>query len=166
MFPHSLISLSSQHARKHDKTPCCTSWHPRQRWRAAASQKGQRRAQGDYLLPIRSTKISKAELPGGFLRSGSTGFAVHEVQGLCSLPGASRVREEGRRRVQRAPQVQARLGKSDLVISTERVDEGAWLIGHRVNRGLVEVLDSHRPRPWTPGGLRGGWTAGRWRASS
>ena len=74
------------------------------------------------------------------------------------------MREEGRRRVQRAPQVQARLGKSDLVISTERVDEGAWLIGPRVNRGVVEVLDSHRPRPWTPGGLSGGWTAGRWRA--
>jgi transposase len=67
-------------------------------------------------------------------------------------------------RVQRAQQVQEFLGKSDLVIITERVDDVALLIGQMVNRGFVEVLDRHIPRPWKPRGLSWGWTAVRWLA--
>jgi hypothetical protein len=67
--------------------------------------------------------------------------------------------------VQLAPQAQALLGQSDLVIITERVDEVALLIGQMVTMGFVEVLDRHLPRPWTQRGLRWGGTAVIWLAS-
>ena len=69
-------------------------------------------------------------------------------------------------RVQRAQQVQEFLGKRDLVIITERVDDVAWLIGQMVNMGCVAVLDRHSPRHWKPRGLSGGGTAVRWLADS
>ena len=67
-------------------------------------------------------------------------------------------------RVQRAQQVQEFLGKSDLVIITERVDDVALLIGQMVNMGFVEVLDRHIPRHWKQRGLSWGWTAVIWLA--
>ena len=62
-------------------------------------------------------------------------------------------------RVQRAQQAQARLGQSDLVIITERVDAVALRLGQRVTMGCVEVLDQHSPQHWKPRGVSGGWTA-------
>src|SRR6267142_901476 len=52
-------------------------------------------------------------------------------------------------RVQLAQQVQEILRQSDLVVITERGDDGALLIGQMVKMGLVEVLDRHIPRHWT-----------------
>ena len=68
-------------------------------------------------------------------------------------------------RVQLTPQAQEILGPNDLVIITERVDDVALLIGPMVQRGLVEVLDRHLPRPWKQRRVRWGWTAGIWLAS-
>jgi transposase len=62
-------------------------------------------------------------------------------------------------RVQLAQQAQEILGKSDLVIITERVDDVALLIGQMVKMGLPEVLDRHIPRHGTQRGISWGWTA-------
>src|SRR5881628_3519017 len=62
-------------------------------------------------------------------------------------------------RMQLSPQAAARLGKSELVIITERVDDVAFLIGQMVTRGLPEVLDRPIPRHWTQRGISWGWTA-------
>src|SRR6266566_4911738 len=67
-------------------------------------------------------------------------------------------------RVQLAQQAQEILGKSDLVIITERVDDVALLIGQMVQMGVVEVLDRHIPRHWKQRGLSWGWTAVIWLA--
>src|SRR5215216_6136237 len=67
-------------------------------------------------------------------------------------------------RVQLAQQAQEILGKSDLVIITERVDDVALLIGQMVKMGLPEVLDRHIPRHWTQRGLSWGLTAVIWLA--
>jgi transposase len=67
-------------------------------------------------------------------------------------------------RVQLAQQAQEILGKSDLVIITERVDDVALLIGQMIQMGLPEVLDRHIPRHWTQRGLSWGWTAVIWLA--
>src|SRR2546426_6664026 len=56
------------------------------------------------------------------------------------------------------------LGKSELVIITERVDDVAFLIGQMVKMSLPEVLDRHIPRHWTQRGLSWGWTAVIWLA--
>src|SRR5467141_2368176 len=72
--------------------------------------------------------------------------------------------EEGTMRVQLAQQAQEILGKSELVIITERVDDVALLIGQMVTMGLPEVLDRHIPRHWTQRGLSWGWTAVIWLA--
>jgi len=56
------------------------------------------------------------------------------------------------------------LGKRELVIITERVDDVALLIGQMVKMGLPEVLDRHIPRHWTQRGLSWGWTAVIWLA--
>src|SRR3989442_10635361 len=56
------------------------------------------------------------------------------------------------------------LGKSELVIITERVDDVAFLIGQMVKMGLPEVLDRHIPRHWTQRGISWGWTAVIWLA--
>jgi transposase len=68
--------------------------------------------------------------------------------------------------VQLAQQAQAILGKSDLVMITERVDDVALLIGQMVKMGLPAVLDRHIPRHWTQRGIRWGWTALIWLAYS
>jgi hypothetical protein len=62
--------------------------------------------------------------------------------------------------MQLSQQAEEILGKSDLVILTERVDAGALLIGQMVTRGLPEVLDRHMPRHWKQRGISWGWTAG------
>ncbi len=67
-------------------------------------------------------------------------------------------------RVQLAQQAKDILGKSELVIITERVDDVAFLIGQMVKMGLPEVLDRHIPRHWTQRGLSWGWTAVIWLA--
>src|SRR5712692_9481432 len=56
------------------------------------------------------------------------------------------------------------VGKSELVIITERVDDVALLIGQMVTMGLPEVLDRHIPRHWKQRGLSWGWTAVMWLA--
>jgi len=68
-------------------------------------------------------------------------------------------------RVQLAQQAKEILGKSDLVIITERVDDVALLIGQMVKMGLPEVLDRHIPRHWTQRRISWGWTAVIWLAS-
>jgi hypothetical protein len=65
--------------------------------------------------------------------------------------------EEGPMRVPLTHQAQASLGHNDLVRSTERIDDGARLIGQLVQMGFVEGLDRHRPRPGRPRGRRWGW---------
>src|SRR5712692_2298852 len=73
--------------------------------------------------------------------------------------------EEGTMRVQLAQQAQEILGKSDLVIITERVDDVALLIGQMVKMGFVEGLDRHIPRHWQQRERSWGWTAVIWLAS-
>src|SRR5713101_3319853 len=67
-------------------------------------------------------------------------------------------------KMQMSPQAAELLGKSELVIITERVDDVAFLIGQMVKMGLPEVLDRHIPRHWTQRGISWGWTAVIWLA--
>src|SRR5213594_907071 len=67
-------------------------------------------------------------------------------------------------RVQLSQQATEILGKSELVIITERVDDVALLIGQMVTMGFPEVLDRHIPRHWTQRGISWGWTAVIWLA--
>ena len=67
-------------------------------------------------------------------------------------------------RMQLRGQAEELLGKSELVIITERVDDVALLIGQMVKMGLPEVLDRHIPRRWNQRGLSWGWTAVIWLA--
>ena len=61
-------------------------------------------------------------------------------------------------RVQLAQQVQELLGKRELVIITERVDDVALLIAQMVKMGLPEILDStfHTLCPGSMRVFRGG----------
>ena len=56
------------------------------------------------------------------------------------------------------------VGKSALVILTERVDDVALRIGQMVTMGLPEVLDRPIPRHWKQRGRSWGWTAVMWLA--
>ena len=67
-------------------------------------------------------------------------------------------------KMQLSPQAAELLGKSELVIITERVDDVVFLIGQMVKMGLPEVLDRHIPRHWTQRGISWGWTAVIWLA--
>src|SRR6266478_4594073 len=67
-------------------------------------------------------------------------------------------------RIQLSQQAKDLLGKSELVIITERVDDVALLIGQMITMGLPEVLDRHIPRHWKQRGLSWGWTAVLWLA--
>src|SRR6266446_689960 len=67
-------------------------------------------------------------------------------------------------RIALSPQAEEIVGKSELVIITERVDDVALLIGQMVKMGLPEVLDRHLPRHWKQRGLSWGWTAEIWLA--
>ncbi len=68
-------------------------------------------------------------------------------------------------RVHLTQQAQELLGKSELVIITERVDDVALLIGQRVKMGFVEVLDRHLPQHGKQREVSWGWTAVIWLAS-
>src|SRR5437870_4843849 len=72
--------------------------------------------------------------------------------------------EDNPMKMQLSHQAAERLGQSELVIITERVDDVAFLIGQMVKMGLPEVLDHHIPRHWTQRGLSWGWTAVIWLA--
>ncbi len=82
------------------------------------------------------------------MRSGSIVFSAPDLQLLCSLPSGSILGEEGTVRVQLAQQAQEILGKSDLVIITERVDDVALLIGQMelVASFMSRRSFSHGPR--------------------
>jgi transposase len=67
-------------------------------------------------------------------------------------------------RIQLSRQAKERVGKSELVVITERVDDVALLIAQMVKMGLPEVLDRHIPRHWKQRGLSWGWTAVIWLA--
>src|SRR5881396_412644 len=67
-------------------------------------------------------------------------------------------------RMQLSQQAEELLGKSELVIITERVDDVALLIGQMITMGLPEVLDRPIPRHWKQRGLSWGWTAVIWLA--
>jgi transposase len=56
------------------------------------------------------------------------------------------------------------LSTAELVITTERVDDVALLLGHMIKMGLVEVLDHPLPQHWKQRGLSWGWTAVIWLA--
>ena len=59
---------------------------------------------------------------------------------------------------------QETLGRAELVIITERVDDVALLLGQMSRMGMVEVLDHHLPWHWKQRGLSWGWTAVIWLA--
>jgi transposase len=59
-------------------------------------------------------------------------------------------------------QAQERLGKSEFVIITERVDDVALLLAQMIHMGFVEILDRHLPKHWKQEGLSWGWTAVIW----
>jgi len=61
-------------------------------------------------------------------------------------------------------QAQELLGKSELVVIPERVDDVALRIGQMVKMGFVEVLDKHLPQHWKQRGVSWGWTAVIWLA--
>src|SRR2546426_8549592 len=67
--------------------------------------------------------------------------------------------------MQLSPQAEELLGQSDLVSITERVDDGALLIGQMIPMGLPEVLDRPIPRHWKQRGLRWGGAGGQWAAA-
>ena len=56
------------------------------------------------------------------------------------------------------------LGKSELVIITERVDDVALLIGLMKKIGLQEILDHHIPKHCSLRDLSWGWTSVIWLA--
>ena len=61
-------------------------------------------------------------------------------------------------------QAQERLGKTELVVITERVDDVALLLGQMMQMGLPAILDQHLPKHWKQEGLSWGWTAVIWLA--
>ena len=61
-------------------------------------------------------------------------------------------------------QAQETLGKTELVVVTERVDDVALLLAQMMHMGLPEILDQHLPRHRKQKGLSWGWTAVIWLA--
>jgi transposase len=61
-------------------------------------------------------------------------------------------------------QAKEKLGQSELVVITERVDDVALLIAQMIKMRLPEILDRHIPRHWKQRGLSWGWTAVIWLA--
>jgi transposase len=66
--------------------------------------------------------------------------------------------------IQLTGQAQELLGKTELVVITERVDDVALLLAQMMHMGLPEILDQHLPRHWKQQGLSWGWTAVIWLA--
>ena len=67
--------------------------------------------------------------------------------------------------IQLTGQAQERLGGTELVVITERVDDVVLLLGQMMQMGLPEILDQHLPKHWKQEGLSWGWTAVIWLAS-
>lgn len=67
-------------------------------------------------------------------------------------------------RIELRGQAKEFLGKSELVVITERVDDVVLLIGQMVKMGLPEILDRHIPRRWNQRRMSWGWTAVIWLA--
>ncbi len=67
-------------------------------------------------------------------------------------------------RVKLDAEAQALLGKEELIIITEEVDDVVLLIGHMEQMGLREILDHHIPKHWNQSELSWGWTAVIWLA--
>jgi transposase len=64
-------------------------------------------------------------------------------------------------------QAQQLIGKNELVVITERVDDVALLLAQMIKMGLPQILDRHLPKlpkPWQQEGLSWGWTAVIWLA--
>lgn len=66
--------------------------------------------------------------------------------------------------IQLTGQAQEFLGKTELVVITERVDDVALLLAQMMHMGLPDILDQHLPRHWKQQGLSWGWTAVIWLA--
>jgi len=66
--------------------------------------------------------------------------------------------------IQLRGQAQELLGKTELVVITERVDDVALLLAQMMHMDLPEILDQHLPRHWKQTGLSWGWTAVIWLA--
>lgn len=90
------------------------------------------------ISPFAVQKVQKPHFQGD-LSIGSPGLEAQDVQVLGSLPSSSHVAAEGGMRVQLAQQAQESLGHSDVVLLTERGDDGALRIGQMVTMGLPEV---------------------------
>ena len=56
------------------------------------------------------------------------------------------------------------VGKEEIGLITEKVDDVVLLIAHMENMGLREILDKHIPRHWKQRELSWGWTAVIWLA--
>jgi hypothetical protein len=50
--------------------------------------------------------------------------------------------------IQLTGQAQERLGGTELVVITERVDDVVLLLGQMMQMGLPEILDQHLPKHW------------------
>jgi transposase len=61
--------------------------------------------------------------------------------------------------IQLTGQAQELLGKTELIVITERVDDVAVLLAQMMRMGLPEILDQHLPRHWKQQGLSWGGTA-------
>jgi transposase len=64
-------------------------------------------------------------------------------------------------------QAQQCIGKSELIIIIERVDDVALLLAQMMKMGLPDILDRHLPKlpkEWQQEGLSWGWTAVIWLA--
>lgn len=72
--------------------------------------------------------------------------------------------EESDMRINIDADSQGILGKSELIIITERVDDVALLISHMLRMGLHDALDKHIPRHWKQRDLSWGLTAVIWLA--
>jgi len=66
--------------------------------------------------------------------------------------------------IQLTGQAQELLGKTELIVITERVADVALLLAQMMRMGLPEMLDQHLPRHWKQQGLSWGWTAVSWLA--
>ena len=66
--------------------------------------------------------------------------------------------------VEEEKQVKESLGKEEIGIVTEEVDDVVLLIGHMEKIGLRKILDKHIPCHWKQRELSWGWTAVIWLA--
>lgn len=65
-------------------------------------------------------------------------------------------------RVNISREAQQKIGKAELTIITERVDDVALLIGQMIKMGYPDILDKHIPKQGKQRELSWGWTATIW----